>query len=243
MIFIAVHKRASSDNKFDNRKRSVMTEAKAKKQRSQGKGSNSPHPTPSVALMALMPHGALGTCEAKWKRFPWWWKRPQQDSSLLEVVIRWLPMYLPPAGLCKLGNSGKQASMSLDMSLECFVDTVHPFQGSPPRKELCFLDNLLFTDGSLHMLWVVYQQTFTRAHTPAFDPASSLAVCLKYWVSGKGASRGQGSSTYQCYIIRDKSTSSSSSIENGNALSCLLERDFLLLIWKKDMLLEFLCKV
>lgn len=74
MIFIAVHKRTSSDNKLDNRKRSVMTEAKAKKQRSQSKGSNSPHPTPSVALMALMPHGALGTCEAKWKWFPWWWK-------------------------------------------------------------------------------------------------------------------------------------------------------------------------
>lgn len=151
MIFIAVHKRASSDNKFDNRKRSVMTEAKAKKQRSQGKGSNSPHPL-----------SCTNGSHATWSTWNLWgkveavsmvMKRPQQDSNLLEVVIRWLPVYLPPAGLCKLGNSGKQASMN--RSLECFVDTVHPFQGSPPRKELCFLDNLLFTDGSLHMLWVV----------------------------------------------------------------------------------------
>lgn len=75
------------------------------------------------------------------------------------------------------------------------MDTIHPFPGSPPRKELRFLGDLLSTDGSLPMPWAVQQQTFTRAHTPAADPASSLAVSLKYWVAEKGASRGQGFSS------------------------------------------------
>lgn len=71
----------------------------------------------------------------------------------------------------------------------------HSYFSMVPSKEGALLTLGLSNDDSLHMLLVVDQQTFTCAHTPATEPALSLAVGMRYRVAEKGTSRGHGSSS------------------------------------------------